>query len=121
MPNQPRRQRRSLTNRGARGPSPQHYRPSGWAVLGVRLPEAHRRLVDHVALALGEDVTPSRLGRIAVERLLADLGFDLPMPEAVLPPEARAKIEAWLVSTDRVPDGPEPPGGTGGPAAGRAG
>lgn len=112
------RQRRSLTNRGARGPSPQHYRPTGWPVLGVRLPEQHRRMLDHVALALGDDVTPSRLGRIAVERLLADLGFDLPMPQAALPDDTRAKIDAWLVSTDRDPDGPEPPGGTGGPAPG---
>ena len=121
MPNQPKRQRRSLSNRGARGPSPQHYRPGSWVVLGVRLPEPHRRLVDHVALALGEQVTPSRLGRIAVERLLADLGFDLPLPPAALPPDARAKIEAWLVSTDRDPDGAEPAGGTGGPTPGRPG
>lgn len=113
MPNRPKRLRRSVVNPpGARGPGPQHYKPTGYPVLGVRLPEEARRLLDHIALALGADVTPSMLGRAAIERLLRDLGFDLTMPEAALPVDARARIQAWLVNHELDVDGSEPPSGT---------
>ncbi len=113
MSGQPYRPPRSLTNRSARGKAPNGYKPTGYPVLGIRLPEQARRLVDHAALALGADVTPSMLGRIAVERLLRDLGFDLTMPEAALPADARARIAAWLVAHPELGNDPEPPPGTG--------
>jgi hypothetical protein len=110
MPNHPKRLRRSVVNPpGARGPGPQHYKPTGYPVLGIRLPEEARRLLDHVALTLGADVTPSMLGRAAVERFLRDLGFDLTMPEAALPADARERIAAWLVTHELDGDGAEPP------------
>ena len=113
MPNHPKRLRRSVVNPpGARGPGPQHYKPTGYPVLGIRLPEEARRLLDVVALGLGADVTPSMLGRAAVERFLRDLGFELTMPEAALPADARARIQAWLVTHELDVDGSEPSPGT---------
>ena len=115
MPNQPAYVPRSLVNRSARGAAPRRYKGTGYPVLAMRLPEQARRLVDHVALALGGELTPSMLGRYAVERLLVDLGFQLTMPQAALPPDARARIEAWLVEHPELVDGSEPPPGASGP------
>lgn len=96
--------------RSARGLAPRMY-ARRTAVLGIRLPEEWRRLVDHVALKTG--TTPTEVGRLAVERLLVEGGFQL---TAVPDDEARAKLLAWLHLTDLDQGrGAESPGATGDP------
>jgi hypothetical protein len=103
--------------RGARGWSPNHYPAGHWVPLACRMPEHERRLVDYLALSAG--VTPSFLARLAIARLLADLGFPLQHEPAALPEIDRAKLALWLVEQERAaavgppPDESEPPGGTG--------
>ncbi len=97
--------------RGARGRSPKLYRKTGYPPMATRLPEDVRRLVDFVALGTG--TSASMVLRVALERLLTDLGFPLVHGVTAMNWPDRARIEAWLAEHPELTDGAEPPGAAG--------